>query len=104
MNVAPTATIDDQDDEVRERDRGAAVDAAAPLDPADERIEGEREEERDHHPREDVPRDPDHLERDPDGQDDQQDSQDRARTQIDNALRRHRSSITRASDVVPCRR
>jgi len=59
------------------------------LDPADERIEREREEERDHDPREHVACDPDDLERDRNRDRDHQEAEDRAGPQIDNALRRH---------------
>ena len=93
----------DEHDQIGERDCRSALQVPAALDPADERVEGKREEQRDDDPRDHVARDPDHLEHECDGYDDQQDPKDRARAQIDHALRRHRTSITRTSDVVTVR-
>ena len=94
----------DQHDHVRDADRETATEAGAPLDPADERVEREREEECDHDPRQHVARDPHDLERDPDTQHDQDHAEDRAGGEVDHALGRHGASIASRSDVVTVRR
>ena len=94
------ADDDHEQQQVGDPDRRAARQLAAPFDPADQRIEGEREEQGDDDPGEDVPGDPDDLERDRNSEDDQQDPQDRARAKIDDPLGRHSWRIPRPSDVV----
>ena len=90
----------DQQHEVGDADGRAAAKPCSPFDPADERVEREREEESDHDPRQHVPGDPDDLERDRDGDDDQEDAQDRAGPQVDDLLVRHPRRIPGAPDVV----
>ena len=65
----------------------------------DERVQCQGQEEGDHHPREDVARDPQHLERDGDPQDDEDHPQDRSGAQVDHTLGRHRVRIPGRSDV-----
>jgi len=71
--------------------------------PLDRGVQGQREEERDDHPGQDVPRDPDHLEYDGDRDDRQQQRQRRAQPQPDQALRDHARSIAGRSDVFAVR-
>jgi hypothetical protein len=63
------------------------------------RVERKRQEERDHDPRQDVPRDPDHLEYDGDGDDRPEQRQDRAQLEPDQALRDHGTIVAERSDV-----
>ena len=94
----------DRDEESEREQRGhsdgaAALGQAVPLEPVDCRVQREREEERDQHPREDVPGDPDHLEDDRHRDDRRQQGEDRPQPEADQALRDHPCSITTASDV-----
>src|SRR6266542_608408 len=57
----------------------------APLNLIHGRVQGEGKEERDEDPRENVPRDPEHLEDREDGDKDADDDQDRPRTEMDEA-------------------
>ena len=86
MNVAPIADDHERDREVREPDRERAPQAGPVLDERDERIEREREEDRDQDPRDHVPRDPDHLEQDRDRDDREQDPQQGPRANLDDPI------------------
>ena len=89
----------DRDDQVGEPDRGAAPHVPTPLDPGDERIERERQEDRDRHPGEHLAGDPDDLDHDRDAEDEREHAQDGARAQIDDAIASHPTSIAPAADI-----
>ena len=82
-------------EEVRERGGGDASLDPVTLEPADRGVQRQGQEDRDHHPGEDVPGDPDDLEDDRDGDDRPQQGQDRPQLEPDDSLRDHRASITR---------
>ena len=71
------------------------------LQPLDRRVQRQGKEDRDHHPGQDVPRDPDHLEGDRDRDDRRQQGQDRVQPEANETLRDHVRSIATAPDVQP---
>ena len=66
--------------------RGPSPTEAVTLEPFDERVEREREEERDQKPGENLPRDPDQLEQQHDRDRERQDGKNRRGAEADNAL------------------
>ncbi len=86
------------DAEHRDRDRHAAPTDAAGLQPLDERVEGEREENRDHDPRQHLAGLPEEAQDDERGDDDPEDDEHGPRLEPDDPLLDHGVTVTGRSD------
>ncbi len=95
----PDARQHREHEQVGGGDRRPSPQPSAALDEADERIERQREEQRDHDPGEDAAGQPDQLDEDAHADCEREHAKNRARAEIYDTFGRHRVSMACASDA-----